>query len=266
MTFRRALTMGAVLWAACVVLPVRAAEECDYFVCFGIDWSTATLKDIEGINVNARVPNEKKKDELSMGSNAGKTPLHYAAGATQNPAVVKALLKAGAKVNARDKSGDTPLHQAAINKNAEVVKVLLEAGADVHAKSVAELTPLHRAARNKNSAVAQFLLQAGAKVNARTDTGRTPLHSAAETNTAEVVKVLLAAGAEVNALVGGDLAPLHSAALLNPNPEVVIVLLEAGADPKIKFYGTSTAFDLAEKNPALKDTEAYWALNEALYK
>ena len=46
----------------------------------------------------------------------------------------KVLLKAGAKVNARDEHGWIPLHQAVLFGRADVVEALLAAGANAKAK------------------------------------------------------------------------------------------------------------------------------------
>ena len=43
----------------------------------------------------------------------GRTPLHAAAGFSESPAVIAALLDAGADLQARDVNGRTPLHVAA---------------------------------------------------------------------------------------------------------------------------------------------------------
>jgi len=49
------------------------------------------------------------------------------------------------------------------------------------------------------------------------------------------------------------------------NPEVIILLLDAGADGKAKDNDGNTAFDYAMKNKHIKRTDAYRRLNVAQY-
>ena len=172
------------------------------------------------------------------GRGACQTPLHFA---TKNwkdrAAQVRALLNAGADVNALDRTADrdggnyTPLHYAAkaVNGSADAVRVLLAAGATVDARSAGNRTALHFAAQYSDANVVRALADAGADVMARDQYGWTPLHfvtkrshpkhpadttaarSAAETATARsaaVVEALLEAGTDVN--VGGSPLGLSS--------------------------------------------------------
>ncbi len=188
--------------------------------------------------------------------------LHFVSGHARDPAVITALVEAGADVNARDVWGFTPLHSAAENATPAAVQALVQASADVNAPlrsfgrgldSRGGRTPLHIAASNPNPEVVAALIEAGADVGARAGTWTgTPLHLAARNPNPAVAALLLDAGANVHARelartyspygltvssvdettrrLGG-ITPLHGAAWLNPNPEVLALLLEAGADP-----------------------------------
>ena len=89
----------------------------------------------------------------------GRTPLHQAAAHTTSPAVIEALLAAGADRETRTDDGRTLLHLASRNnENPAVVEALLVAGADVNAQSDSGRTPLHQAAAsNKNRGWHNFL-------------------------------------------------------------------------------------------------------------
>lgn len=91
----------------------------------------------------------------------------------------------------------------------------------------------------------------------------TPLHRAAANNgNPEVIRTLVQLGADVNARDKDGWTPLHVAAGLSEKPEVVLVLLKLGADPKARTSGGSTAWDLIQENEALRNTPAYWKLND----
>jgi ankyrin repeat protein len=67
------------------------------------------------------------------------------------------LLTRGADVDAKDRDGDTPLHDAAFRGHEKIVGLLLAHGADVGAKNNAGRTPRDEALRRWHKEVAQLL-------------------------------------------------------------------------------------------------------------
>ena len=103
---------------------------------------------------------------------------------------VKALIVAGADVNASDHEGATPLMAAAFAGHAEVVRSLLHKGANVNAVDKDGHTALMCAAVAGHVKVVEVLLDAGADVNARDSKGRTALDHARKHKHREVVRLL----------------------------------------------------------------------------
>jgi hypothetical protein len=96
-------------------------------------------------------------DCSSARNRRGSQPLHYAAdGYLENPswdarrqvAMIRLLLKAGAKIDAQDKNGATPLHRAVRTRCAAAVKCLLDARADPTIRNKPGSTPFHLAVQN----------------------------------------------------------------------------------------------------------------------
>src|SRR5688572_15741110 len=85
---------------------------------------------------------------------------------------VRALLKAGAPVNAPQPHGATALHWAAYWDDVAMAAELLRAGADPNAANDYGMTPLVLAATNGSEPMITALLQAGAQPNSALPTGQ----------------------------------------------------------------------------------------------
>ncbi len=187
-------------------------------------------------------------------------------------------------MNAKDKGGGTPLHNAALKGHKELAELLIDSGADVNAKDYVGNTPLDRAVGGNHKETADLLrkhggktydwlnktekelerrqevvflasakgdievvkqqLAAGRDVNAKDKGGGTPLHNAADGGHMEVAELLIAKGADVNAKDNYKRTPLHGAAN-NGQKEIVELLVTRGADVNAKDYGGNTPLDVA---------------------
>jgi hypothetical protein len=115
-------------------------------------------------------------------------------------------------------------------------------------------TALHAAGFSYDPEMARDLITRGADIRARNRRGAEPLHAAvigapgsAGWNPAcqrDVILYLIEAGADPNAAAAGGVTPLHRA-VRNRCSAAVGALLRAGADPRLRNDRGSTAFDLA---------------------
>jgi|SRR5579871_3753633 len=199
---------------------------------------------------------------LSAGANAnaallnGETVLMSCSRAG-NPDAVRALLKHGASVQAKESAhGQTALMWAAANKHPEVIRLLLDAGADFRVHSLiytmtvvgedtqrlgreklnydvqrGGMTALMFVAREGDVESARLLVAAGADVNECLPDGMSTLVLAAHSGNGKVAEFLLDKDARPNASDIGYTA-LH-AAVLRDDLSLVKALLAHGADPNL---------------------------------
>jgi uncharacterized protein len=148
----------------------------------------------------------------------------------QDEASVRALLKQHVDVNAQQGDGATALHWAANLDNLTIADLLIRAGARVDAANDLGSTPLQLACTNRSAAMVHRLLEAKANANAKLLNGETVLMTCARTGDAKAVKMLLVHGADPKAK-----EPEHDQTALmwaaaEVHPDVVALLIEFGAD------------------------------------
>ena len=83
--------------------------------------------------------------------------------------------KGSADINAKEKDGQTRLHDAVINNRKEMAELLIAKGVDINAKDKDGQTPLHNAVSGNSKEMAELLIAKGADINAKDQYGNTPL-------------------------------------------------------------------------------------------
>ena len=106
--------------------------------------------------------------------------------------IAKALLSAGARIDDKAGTGQTPLHYAAQGDRLEMIRFLLDNGADVNARDVQGASPLDDAIWRKSLEGVAILIAHGANLSdPDPQTGATPLNEAAYRGDARIVSFLL---------------------------------------------------------------------------
>lgn len=177
----------------------------------------------------------------------GRSLLHIAV-AQGRPDLVQMLLEFDPDVEARGRSGSTPMEAAAAAGEALIVELLLAHKASTERSESSNWGPIHLAAANGHADVLRHLLVKGANVNAVTKDGSTALHLAVEERRRDCVRLLVANGArsDVRDARDGD-TPLHAAASLG-DEQMVKLLLHKGANKDVRNRAGKTAYDLAAEN------------------
>jgi uncharacterized protein len=192
--------------------PWRTSNVRALLMTFALTWLVAatalaaetTSKDLRLVeaakarNSAAAVALLSKRIDPNIPEPDGTTALHWAV-RFDEVALVERLLKAGAKADAANRYGVTPIALACESGSAAVVEQLLKAGVIPNATGPLGETALHTCAHTGNVDAAKALLARGAKVDAGDNwRGQTPLMWAAAQGHAAMVRVLVEAGADVN--------------------------------------------------------------------
>jgi ankyrin repeat protein/tetratricopeptide (TPR) repeat protein len=165
--------------------------------------------------------------------------------------VIEILLNGGAKLNASDLCGSTPLMLASCYSSVQTVKILLDQGSDIEATDKAGSTPLLLASLYNSIDTVRLLLDRGSDIYARDNAGSTPLSLASRCATIDAVRLLLDRGGDIHARDNAGSTPLLLASR-NARVETVGLLLDRGSDIDAKDNHGLTSLSLASCHADVK--------------
>lgn len=179
----------------------------------------------------------KKGAPINYRNLKGETPIFFTIRA-HNSFSLGGFIRNGADVNIKDDQGNTPLHVAVLENNRTAIKMLIQKGADVNGKNKVGLSVLDLALSKNNAEITGLLVSAGAKkksglANKQFKGGNTLLHDAAIRNDSKQAAKLIKEGANVNAVNQKGRTPLYSTQWSDKHFDMVVLLLNQGADPNI---------------------------------
>ncbi|MES1228430.1 MAG: ankyrin repeat domain-containing protein [Armatimonadota bacterium] len=168
------------------------------------------------------------------------TDLDFGAEGNSAKEVVQLLLDAGADINLQNERGENPLMNNYDDEELGIVKFILARHPKLDLKNEEGQTILHLAAAHNSVKIVGLLLDAKASVNVVDNEGRTPLMLAVDDGANDEAR------SRPTMHTASGAVPRH---LPNPDghPGMVKLLLDHGADPKIKAKDGSTALELAQK-------------------
>lgn len=213
-------------------------------------WESLSVRDVRRI-----VAADGNANALSA---SGETPLMTAARYNDNPAVIQALIDAGAAIEVATlaEGHSTALRLAVMYNAPDVVRTLLDNGANPNAgPSPAEAyTSNGSLDTHEDEATRVVAAVAEGAALTRGDGRTTLMYAVAWNRPAETVALLLEAGAAIDVREIGGGTALTLAAQYNENPRVTALLLQWGAEVDAQEVSGQTALMYAvdgNRNPAI---------------
>ncbi|XP_063877858.1 serine/threonine-protein phosphatase 6 regulatory ankyrin repeat subunit B-like [Scylla paramamosain] len=191
---------------------------------------------------------QKDVVNLNAKNDTGDTPLHLATRAGKSN-IVTLLQHYPGDCNSQNNSQDTPLHLAVNGGHFNCVTELLRfKNLRIDSTNKDDSTALHCAVKNGNSDIVALLLLHHANCNAKDRLGNTPLHCAVtKGNEACCIKLLECSNLEINEMNTSQEAALHVAARLGRHSMCDLILKHPDKIIDIKDKQEHTPLHLATK-------------------
>ena len=189
---------------------------------------------------------------IDAGADVNKdSPIFAASLFAKNPEVIRELVRAGADINKKTRKTVAPLMVAAgVNPNPEIVRTMILEGADMDVKSEKVFREAVKASgKNPNPAVKQMLTDFEPAYKQMKNMYQELFRAVQnEEAAADDIRRFVAQGANINILgefimkssdgktsILVKMPLLAAAANINPNPEMIRILVDAGADVNKRY-------------------------------
>lgn len=176
----------------------------------------------------------------------GFTPLIWAVW-TNSLKTADLLLKKGAKIEAKTKTGDNVLHLVALQGNIDTVAFLLNKGANIEAENGEKKTPLFIAIENGKEDLVEYLIGRGANINIKNEKKQKPIFYAIEKDSPALVSKLIKKGVNIEEKNDEGQTPLLNAIDIEKVDIIQLLLQEKAQINAIDKEGNSPLI-LASKN------------------
>ena len=179
--------------------------------------------------------------------------------------IAKALINAGADMNAQNKLGKTPAHVASKWGRVDILNLLKSKGADLEIKNQDGETPFYTASRYNQVRVLRIFLRNKLQPNITNARKETPLHEISRLGNVLLAILFNKHLAYPNAQSETGDTPLHFALLSlrkyklgddenrMPFLKFIDTLITNGADPYLKNTGGMSPFSMAKSDIRLTD-------------
>jgi ankyrin len=184
---------------------------------------------------------------INLKNKSGETPLTLAI-KKGNPEIISLICRR-AKGSLKNDLGEAPLYLAVVREDLFLVEELIRKGADVNRLSNG-VSPLSYAASLNNFKTVGYLLKEGAIANLPNENGDIPLYTAIDKGYDIVAGILINKSSnpmeDVNWRTKID-ETLLNIAIVKSHPEIVKILLNAGAEYEALDYFENSALHIAAR-------------------